>query len=579
MAGERISSVTDIPGWIWDRVKDTPPAALARTVGNAAMLPADAVADTASAGVHGALGLDEQRPYGYSRDRWGDVKGALSDAAAPVRSLGSAAGDAMTQLREALIARGARPKVAAPAAVAAAPGGDRPHTDGSLFEAPDGASSGYMDPGAVARGGKVPVPQKDGGISTEKTITVEADGKHYVIPTIINGTSYTPKVASDLFMQGKNKPIGEFKTAEEANRFAEQRSMALDKAFGGPGALHKGPSNPASGKLVDRMAQPDAFNPLPNPADQAAMAGALEGAEARPATGMGTNAGPQGALDAGPTAQPKSLQDQYAALIAKAQAQKGNGGKLTPEQQSQLRMDMYLGLLARGSKPGATLLGSVGESGLEVSGKARAEIEKNKAAELAAHREAMDEAFKQMGFADKDADNARGDRREARESKRDDRLDTRDRERIDILRRQAEQGKWKALPNVKTGTYQLYDQETGTTKDTGIKIDVANKEPAELQVLRAAQRDPALLQTLLAVKGKGFSDEDVVDKALKLVQGSMGQVSLDDAMAQIRRASGAPGGGTAGALPAGVPKGSKQIGTSKGKAVYETPEGKRLIAE
>lgn len=116
--------------------------------------------------------------------------------------------------------------------------------------APNGAGPGYMSPAAVAAGGKIPVRQKSGNISTEKTITFENDGAHYVVPTIINGVSYTPQQAMQMWGAGKNPHLGAFANPEEAKQFAEQRSMSLDKSFGGSGQLIKGPSDPAVGGLI-----------------------------------------------------------------------------------------------------------------------------------------------------------------------------------------------------------------------------------------------------------------------------------------------------------------------------------------
>jgi len=118
-----------------------------------------------------------------------------------------------------------------------------------------GVGLGYMTPQDVAAGGKPTVLQKHGGISTEKTITIEADGRHYVIPTIINGQSYTPEAAINAFMTKKNKPIAVFDSADEAKAFAEQRSRDLDTAFGGAGRLMKGPSDPAIGGVMNKYAR------------------------------------------------------------------------------------------------------------------------------------------------------------------------------------------------------------------------------------------------------------------------------------------------------------------------------------
>lgn len=116
-----------------------------------------------------------------------------------------------------------------------------------------------MSPSAIAAGGKPAIPQSGGGLSTEKSIGIEMDGKHYVIPTIVNGVSLTPDAAVEAFRAGKNQPLGTFGSQQEASAFAENRSRQLDTAFGGPGVLHKGPSSPAVGGLQSTFAG------IPNP--------------------------------------------------------------------------------------------------------------------------------------------------------------------------------------------------------------------------------------------------------------------------------------------------------------------------
>lgn len=117
-----------------------------------------------------------------------------------------------------------------------------------------GLQAGYISPADIAAGAKQTVPQQDGNISTEKTINFQSrlDGQHYVIPTIINGTSYTPDAAIDAFYAGHVPPIAKFPSQQEATNFAEQRSRQLDAAFGGGGILRKGPSNPVSGGLTSQ---------------------------------------------------------------------------------------------------------------------------------------------------------------------------------------------------------------------------------------------------------------------------------------------------------------------------------------
>lgn len=116
---------------------------------------------------------------------------------------------------------------------------------------------------AIAAGAKPTVLQNSGNISTEKTITVEADGKHYVIPTIINGQSYTPEAAASAFMARKIQPLGAFATAQEAQTYAESRSRELDRAFGGSGRLITGASDPASGGVSAQFPATAALNAPP----------------------------------------------------------------------------------------------------------------------------------------------------------------------------------------------------------------------------------------------------------------------------------------------------------------------------
>lgn len=72
--------------------------------------------------------------------------------------------------------------------------------------------------------GKPFIRNEDGSVSTERTITVEADDKHFVIPTIVGGKQLTSKDAIGAWQDGKNKEVGAFGSAEEAKAFAEKRT-------------------------------------------------------------------------------------------------------------------------------------------------------------------------------------------------------------------------------------------------------------------------------------------------------------------------------------------------------------------
>lgn len=72
----------------------------------------------------------------------------------------------------------------------------------------------------------------DGSFSTERTITVEMDGRHYNIPTIVNGQQVTPDQAVQLFRAGKNPAVGVFGSAQEANAAAQARSQQIGQVRG-----------------------------------------------------------------------------------------------------------------------------------------------------------------------------------------------------------------------------------------------------------------------------------------------------------------------------------------------------------
>lgn len=67
----------------------------------------------------------------------------------------------------------------------------------------------------------------DGTFSTERTITVEVDGKHYLIPTIVGGKQRSEDEAIALWRSGQNNDVGAFDSAVEAQLAAEGRSNKI----------------------------------------------------------------------------------------------------------------------------------------------------------------------------------------------------------------------------------------------------------------------------------------------------------------------------------------------------------------
>ncbi len=81
--------------------------------------------------------------------------------------------------------------------------------------------------GLLGLTGKPMLRNPDGSISTEETITIEAGGRFYNIPTIVNGVRVEPKAAELLWRAGDNKAVGEFKSLDEAVKAAKERSNWL----------------------------------------------------------------------------------------------------------------------------------------------------------------------------------------------------------------------------------------------------------------------------------------------------------------------------------------------------------------
>ena len=260
-------------------------------------------------------------------------------------------------------------------------------------------------------------------------------------------------------------------------------------------------------------------------------------------------------------------------------------GKLTPEQKANAELNFFLGLMAKSAKPGSRMLGAFGESGQEALKGVGEQEEKNLTRGERKIQQKRDDLYKEMGFADKDSDNARGDKRQAAEERRWQATDKKDTERLQIMRDQLEQANWKVVNNGKTGTVTLVNTKDGSTKDTGVKIDRGDTRPAEVRLLEHLRGNPKDLETLLQLKGRDGTKGDITEQgefraAMDLLKGDMtGKMEPADASARVRKLIEAQRGGGAVTLPAGIPQGSKQVGTAKGKPVYEAPNGKRYTVE
>jgi hypothetical protein len=93
----------------------------------------------------------------------------------------------------------------------------------------------------------------DGTFSTESTITVEADGRHYVLPTIVGGKRLSSDDATKAWSEGRNPHVGVFATNDEAEKWATERSNRIGKLRG------------------KEMAENDPLGGLPPPAQAQAL--------------------------------------------------------------------------------------------------------------------------------------------------------------------------------------------------------------------------------------------------------------------------------------------------------------------
>jgi hypothetical protein len=92
-----------------------------------------------------------------------------------------------------------------------------------MFISGDGALA------ARPKGDKPQIRNADGSVSTEQTITIESDGKHLILPTIVGGKRLTDAEAVKQWRAGKNEAVGTFDTAEAADSAARARTASLSR--------------------------------------------------------------------------------------------------------------------------------------------------------------------------------------------------------------------------------------------------------------------------------------------------------------------------------------------------------------
>lgn len=289
----------------------------------------------------------------------------------------------------------------------------------------------------------------------------------------------------------------------------------------------------------------------------------------------------------------KGLREQYEEAIAKIQ--KEGKGELSQEQKGWLLIDLGTRMMARSSKPGATLISAAGESGAEVSGRAQDQIEKNRTREKESRREALDSALRAINFEKADRDDIRADRKEDREEKRYGAQDERERQRIDLLRQQVDQGK-KQIKESEDG-FVLIDT-TGKNppaliKDpaTGKPFKPTDKSNPNIEFYKWLMEDPKRSQFFLQGRGKDAdtNSEETFEKALQKFAADVHKdpmIQPKDRAARIkdygdflrsqRGATPAAGGAPTFNTPAELQEAIRSGKVKKGDRVM-TPEGERVV--
>lgn len=522
---ERIGSVYDIPDWL----ANTFPAltGTARAARHAVQLPIDAGADLLRKGTHSAFGLEEPEPGKYSGARVDALLKALRDtvdpmakAAAEATQIGAKGADA---LRSKLVAEGASP---ATTVQTRAPQGQTGAFSPTVDDLPMGgeAPSAFSPPQqARPRTARTPAgnaPQapptagafsapidtsrpmldnQDGSFSTERTITVEMDGKHFLLPTIVNGKQVSEDDAVNLFKAGTNKPVGVYGSAAEADAAAKARSNKIGQVRGG--------------------------------AFQEQSAKSASAAEAAPAMDL-------------------AAEFRRRVDAAKKEAK----GDLTPQQLEQMKLDFFLGLMARGAKRGSNFIGAFGETGRETLAKASGQQEKNLERSRQDQQRTMEEIFREIGLMDKGEDNKRRDKHLAITEAHYQAMGDRDRQRFDLERRKlANEGKEIRQTVVGADGFYVHILKDGTEVKSKIRKPAGDGDADDRKAARmraAGFSEKEIIERLYpgrSGRDGGMTEKDIVEETLKLLKpdGLGGPTpSPEDAYATTRRIVDLARGGT-----------------------------------
>ncbi len=126
----------------------------------------------------------------------------------------------------------------------------------NAFTTPQGPPTGGVQPQASIDLSRPAIQGPGDSFSTENTITIESDGKYYLIPTIVNGKQVSRQEAINNWKQtGQN--VGVYNSQDEADQAAQQRSQRI-------GQLRSPQGLPAQGQNAADQKIKNALGPMLN---------------------------------------------------------------------------------------------------------------------------------------------------------------------------------------------------------------------------------------------------------------------------------------------------------------------------
>lgn len=414
--------------------------------------------------------------------------GALQNIGRTRAMMGEARGALGSGTRDALVGALGWQDNAPQAPAGALAAVDRPHTMGPIGPNEPDLSPPVMSPADVARG-KPRINNADGSVSTERTIGIEVDGKHYLIPTIVNGKQLSEDQAVAAWRAGKNPEVGVFNSREESDAAGQARSNSIGRAIGGTRRARTAPQGALS--AVETPDNPHTAGPI------------------GPNVAAGEDPEPVATMDDAPAAAPAprvSMVEEFRKRKAERGERPDTG--LNEAQKKQAILEAGLAIMAAASRGGATALGSIGEGGQRGTAAMR-EFEKvNREDAREQRRDARDDTNLEFNLMKADRDDERADRGEERHLLGQKEVERHHKE-IEAIQRAAETGKMdRAAAALELKRVQVeYEGRLKEARAAAMEARLlaagakADKLPPEIAMLEYLSKNPDKRELYQAIKG------------------------------------------------------------------------------